>query len=704
MIQANVNMAFIILLASSSVALSQKSSVEPSRQLDSKQTIIHEMASRVSRDSVLAMIRSLGSFQTRFEYTPQQDSAAELLVQTMSRWGSVTSEWYSFGLLAISDIEPVTGSRAWCAVEGRLYRTTNGGGTWSADWTVQSDARVLDFVDADHGWIAGKNGSIAMTTNGSLPHPAWTTQTSGTSSTFNAIRFLDTKVGIAVGTSRTIRRTTNGGSTWSASIVDSAASSLNGVSIVDCAHAWIVGDGGTILSSSDTGTTWSTQASGSSEALYGVKFLNADVGWAVGYGSTLLRTTNGGADWQRTTLPAAGTGSLRCIDFADATHGWIADYRSPVVYRTTDGGSAWEASNVNWGSNSTCVRARSPDELYLCGTKAALRKSTDGGVTWMNQTPNLPGDIRHLTRNIVLTIPGTTSPEEECVMLAHYDSYSRVAPEQLAPGANDNASGSSAVLEAARIMPAYAFGKTVKLLLVSAEELGLLGSNAFVERALAENRNVVCAVNADMIGRPVTIDTASLTVSSFMTWSRFIDSAVVYNGRYGIGLLLTTMIDGAGRSDHVPFSVAGFDAITFGGGADPDYHSATDTWEKIDPDLIRKGAQLMLATLAELAEPQGNSGTVDPFGTLPVVSTLKPNYPNPFNHSTTIEFDLAGYQRVTIEVFDPLGRQVDVVMDQHSGAGTHRVRWDAGNRASGVYYLHFRAGTRVETRPMLLLR
>ena len=662
------------------------------------------MASRVSRDSVLAVIKSLGSFQTRFEYTSQQDSAAELLVQTMSRWGSVTSEWYDIGLLTISDVEPVTGSRAWCAVEGRLYRTTNGGGTWSADWTVQSDARVLDFVDADHGWIAGKNGSIAMTNNASLPHPAWTTQTSGTSSTFNALRFLDTKFGIAVGTSRTIRRTTNGGSTWFTTNVDTASSSLNGVSIVDCGHAWIVGDAGTILFSSDTGATWSTQASGSTQALYGVTFLNPDVGWAAGYGSTLLHTTNGGADWQRTALPPAGTGSLRSIDFADAAHGWIADYRSPVVYRTTDGGSAWEATNVNWGSNSTCVRTSGPDVLYLCGTKGALRKSTDGGDTWMNQTPNLPEDIRHLTRNIVLTIPGTTSPEKECVMLAHYDSYSRDVPAQLAPGANDNASGSSAVLEAARIMPAYAFGKTVKLMLVSAEELGLLGSNAFVERALAENRNVVCAVNADMIGRPVTINTASLTVSSFMTWSRFIDSAVVYNGRYGIGLLLTTMIDSVGRSDHVPFSVAGFDAIRFGGGADPDYHSAADTWEKVHPDLIRKGAQLMLATVAELAEPQGNGGEADPSGPLPAASRLKPNYPNPFNPFTTIEFDLSEHQRVTIEVFDPLGRQVDVVMDQHCGAGTHRVRWDAGNRASGVYYLHFRAGRSDQTRPMLLLK
>ena len=112
----------------------------------------------------------------------------------------------------------------------------------------------------------------------------------------------------------------------------------------------------------------------------------------------------------------------------------------------------------------------------------------------------------------------------------------------------------------------------------------------------------------------------------------------------------------------------------------------------------------MLATVAELAEPQGNGGEADPSGPLPAASRLKPNYPNPFNPFTTIEFDLSEHQRVTIEVFDPLGRQVDVVMDQHCSAGTHRVRWDAGNRASGVYYLHFRAGRSDQTRPMLLLK
>jgi hypothetical protein len=255
----------------------------------------------------------------------------------------------------------------------------------------------------------------------------------------------------------------------------------------------------------------------------------------------------------------------------------------------------------------------------------------------------------------------------------------------------------------------------VKLVLLSGEELGLLGSNAFVEHAISEGRSIICAVNADMIGRPVSTDTMSLNVVSFLARSRFLDSVVAYRGRYGIGLSLATSIDSAGRSDHVPFTVARFDAISFGGGGDPYYHTSADTWEKVNPDLIRRGAQLMLATIAELAEPLGNAGAVDPSRTLPTVSMLQQNYPNPFNPTTRIRYTVARVvapsgvegrfsSDVKLAVYDLLGREVAVLVDEKKAPGTYDVQCDGSELASGVYFYRLTADGFVSTRRMLLLR
>jgi hypothetical protein len=65
--------------------------------------------------------------------------------------------------------------------------------------------------------------------------------------------------------------------------------------------------------------------------------------------------------------------------------------------------------------------------------------------------------------------------------------------------------------------------------------------------------------------------------------------------------------------------------------------------------------------------------------------SLSQNYPNPFNPSTAISFQLPMNSRVTLKVFDMLGREIATLVNDERGAGTHRVSWDASGRPSGVY-------------------
>ena len=86
--------------------------------------------------------------------------------------------------------------------------------------------------------------------------------------------------------------------------------------------------------------------------------------------------------------------------------------------------------------------------------------------------------------------------------------------------------------------------------------------------------------------------------------------------------------------------------------------------------------------------------------------TLDQNYPNPFNPATVIHFTLPTPERVTLSVFDVMGRTVATLVDaQPLGPGTHSVRFDASGLASGVYLYRIEAGTAfTQARRMLLMK
>ena len=89
---------------------------------------------------------------------------------------------------------------------------------------------------------------------------------------------------------------------------------------------------------------------------------------------------------------------------------------------------------------------------------------------------------------------------------------------------------------------------------------------------------------------------------------------------------------------------------------------------------------------------------------LPEKFDLKPNYPNPFNPSTQIAFDLPESADVRLTVFDVLGRQVATLINQHMKAGTHTVSFDSQRLASGVYIYLLEAGSFSMTRNMMLIK
>ena len=83
---------------------------------------------------------------------------------------------------------------------------------------------------------------------------------------------------------------------------------------------------------------------------------------------------------------------------------------------------------------------------------------------------------------------------------------------------------------------------------------------------------------------------------------------------------------------------------------------------------------------------------------------LEQNYPNPFNPATEIEFQIPAAGHVRLVVYDSLGKLLAVLVDGQRETGRHRVRWDGGTAASGVYLYRLEAGSFVQTRRMTLLK
>ena len=89
---------------------------------------------------------------------------------------------------------------------------------------------------------------------------------------------------------------------------------------------------------------------------------------------------------------------------------------------------------------------------------------------------------------------------------------------------------------------------------------------------------------------------------------------------------------------------------------------------------------------------------------IPTEYLLEQNFPNPFNPTTTIKYDLSDVSQVSVIIYDILGRKVKDLVNEKQDAGRYEIQFDASNLASGIYLYQIRAGSFVSTKKMILLR
>lgn len=190
-------------------------------------------------------------------------------------------------------------------------------------------------------------------------------------------------------------------------------------------------------------------------------------------------------------------------------------------------------------------------------------------------------------RNVVAVIPGSDPAlrSEYVVVGAHYDHIglggfgagdAQNGPA-LHPGADDNASGTAAVLELARRLAANPPPRSVVLAHFGTEEVGLVGSQVFVGASPVPLGSVVLMLNLDMVGRLRGDELLVGGLGSGTGLRALVDSAVAPSR-----LAVIEDESGEGRTDHSSFEARGVAALTFFTGFHPDYHRATDSAERVN--------------------------------------------------------------------------------------------------------------------------
>ena len=210
-------------------------------------------------------------------------------------------------------------------------------------------------------------------------------------------------------------------------------------------------------------------------------------------------------------------------------------------------------------------------------------------------------------KNVVGILPGTDPKlrQQALVIGAHYDHLGRggehsLAPDQtgtIHPGADDNASGVAAVIALARAFARSGSGRTLVFAAFSGEEMGLLGSAAYVKNPPRPFEQTYAMINMDMIGRLRDERVYILGVDSAAEFRPLVAGALA-----GSTLQPSYSGDGYGPSDHTSFYAAGIPVLMFFTGAHEDYHRPSDTPEKLDPQGLEKVARLVFRTAQRLEE------------------------------------------------------------------------------------------------------
>tara|TARA_R110002012_G_scaffold242788_1_gene417245 strand:- start:71594 stop:72631 length:1038 start_codon:yes stop_codon:yes gene_type:complete len=226
----------------------------------------------------------------------------------------------------------------------------------------------------------------------------------------------------------------------------------------------------------------------------------------------------------------------------------------------------------------------------------------------------LPNEIQ-TTENVLAFIKGSEKPDEVVIISAHLDHLG-IEDEELFNGADDNGSGTTALMEMAQAFNLAAKDgflpkRSILFLHLTGEELGLYGSRYYIENPVFDLEKTMADLNIDMIGRIDKKHEANpnylyLIGADRISKELHFISEKINDTYFNLDLDYTYNEETDQnryyfRSDHYKFALKNIPVIFYFNGEHDDYHKASDTADKIEYDLLTKRAKLIFTTAWHLA-------------------------------------------------------------------------------------------------------
>lgn len=300
---------------------------------------------------------------------------------------------------------------------------------------------------------------------------------------------------------------------------------------------------------------------------------------------------------------------------------------------------------------------------------------------------------------------------QNVMICAHYDDK---PSGSFAPGADDNGSGTAAVIESARILSKYFFEYTIIFALWDQEEQGLFGSDYYAQLAANRRDSIIAIINLDMVAWDSNNDNIMEIHTRAYNKSQWLANYVKkINTNYNIGLVTQILDPGTTRSDHYSFWLRNYSSILLiedsnpntDGGSDFNsyYHTDLDNLEGINQNYFFKNTKLTIGTVASLVI-NNDIDTSDINFSSSVI--LHQNYPNPYNQLTTIKYELPKDCFVTLKVYDILGNELAIIENEYKEAGINYSNFEMQNKnfTSGIYFYVLNALGITEVKKMVIVK
>ncbi|RJP70684.1 MAG: T9SS C-terminal target domain-containing protein [Ignavibacteriales bacterium] len=528
-----------------------------------------------------------------------------------------------------------------CTEEGTIYRSIDRGENWDSVKNYGKPLRSVSFRDSLNGVIVGgwyKDPIIIKSNDGGND---WSTSDISTNEALIDVEFFNSKLAIAVGSNKSVYKSSDNGNTWSQLLFlgEGVSNSFNGISISDTNTITIVGIDGQVLRSVNAGNDWHSLIRGHRFSLNSVHFLDIDFGIAVGVNSTILKTIDRGLNWTKQNSGESQSYWFNDIDLYDNSVG-LAVGESGVVLKTIDGGNNWKKLNVSTDSWLTAVDLYYPDIGIISGFNGTLLKTSDSGNNWIKVNSNTDKnllDVCFLDSLNLIAVGDSGTIIRSTDGGLNWQENNIVSKEQIISVCRLNNQSAMLAGEDQLLIKTTDKGNSWEKLVagfgpgVSITDVSFIDS---LRGFLITNSGFICRTNDGGI-----------------SWTREYKS---------ISLTAICMIDST-------------NAVAVGPGG-----------------TILSNIQSNVSLNDEKIEAKD--------------FRLNQNYPNPFNPVTYISYSLSNNSFVQLRIYDLLGKEVDVIVNQEQTPGNYKVLWKPKGLTSGIYFYRLQTDNFFFIKKMVYLK